>query len=314
MELISSSINVVFPLFVMMAAGWLIRKTGLVTTEGLAEMNRLNVRVFLPAMLFINVCDGDLINGADRKFMLFAAAGGVVLFLICILVVPAIVKDKRRSQAIILGMYRPNTAIYGLPLAQSILGSSDKVSNVLMMISVAILVTNFFAVLTVEIYKGAKPKILTSVARCFMNPIIIGLLLGMIAQFLPFRMPDMILSPIKSIGAITTPLAFIALGADFSLKTGKKNIAAVSAATLFKLIVTPLLTIPAGILLFGFRDETLVAMICAFSTPTAVSVLPLIKEAGADGELMGEIIVSTTAFSLVSIFLFTFVFRYLSLL
>ena len=309
MELVKSSIGVVFPLFVMMAAGWIVKRVDLVTHEGLSEINRLNVRFFLPLMLFANICEGDLINGADRRFMLFAAVSAVILFLLCILIIPKVIKDKKRSQSVILGIYRPNTAIYGLPLAQSILGNGDKVSNVLMMISITILVTNFFAVLTVEIFKGDKPNVLKSIGRSFMNPIIIGLVLGMVAQFLPFSIPPMILSPIKSIAAITTPLAFIALGADFTFKSKRKNTAIVSVATLFKLVITPLLVAPLAIY-FGLRDEALVAILCAFATPTAVSVLPIIKEAKADDELMGDIIVSTTAFSLVSIFLFVYCFRY----
>jgi len=314
MELIKSSISVVFPLFVMMAAGWVIKKVGLVTQEGLAEMNRVNVRFFLPAMLFANICEGDLLHGADRSFMLFAAISATILFLLYILIIPRIIKDKNRSQSFILGIYRPNTAIYGLPLAQSILVNSNRVSNVLMMISISILVTNFFAVLVIEVFKGDKPKVLTSVGRSFSNPIIIGLLLGMVAQFIPFKIPEMILSPIKSIAAITTPLAFICLGADFTFRSEKNNLGIVSVATLLKLVITPLVVTPIAVLLLKLRGEALVAMLCAFATPTAVSVLPLIKEANADDKLMGEIIVSTTAFSLITIFLFVYCFRYLDLL
>ncbi|MCL1829935.1 MAG: AEC family transporter [Oscillospiraceae bacterium] len=313
MELVRSSIGVVFPLFVMMAIGMIVKRIGLVTDEGLSEMNRINVRLFLPAMLFANICDGDLLQGANRTFMLFAAVSATIIFLLCILIIPRVVKDKKRSQSIILGIYRPNTAIYGLPLAQSILGDSNRVSNVLMMISVSILVTNFFAVLALEIFRGDKPNLLKSIARSFSNPIIIGLVLGMIAQFLPFTIPPMVLSPIRSIAAITTPLAFICLGADFTFKAKKSNRVAVLLSTLFKLVVTPLVITPIAVFLLGLREESLVAILCAFATPTAVSVLPLIKEAGADDELMGSIIVSTTAFSLISIFLIVYCLKGMAL-
>ena len=311
MELVKSSVGVVFPLFFMMAVGFVIKRLGLVSREGLAEINRLNVRVFLPAMLFANICEGDIVHGTDSRFFLFTTVAAVIIFFLCITIIPKIVKDKNRSQSIILGIYRPNTAIYGLPLAQSILSNNEKVSNVLMMISISILVTNFFAVLVIEIFKGDKPKIFTSIVHSLSNPIVVGLLLGLFMQFMPFSISRIILLPIKNIGAITTPLAFICLGADFNIKTGRKNIAAVSLATLLKLVITPLIVAPIAAILLGMRDEVLVAILCSFATPTAVSVLPLIKEVGADDELMGEIIVSTTAFSLVSIFLFVYLFKYL---
>ncbi len=53
-------------------------------------------------------------------------------------------------------------------------------------------------------------------------------------------------------------------------------------------------------------------MLCAFATPTAVSTLPMVKEAGGDDELMGEIIVFTTAFSILTIFGFVYLFKLLA--
>ena len=117
MEILGSSIRVVFPLFLMMAAGWLVKKVRLVTDDGLAEINRLNVRFFLPVMLFANICEGNILSGADRVFLIYATACAVVLFFLCILIIPLIIKDNKKVPSLILGIYRPNTAIYGLPLA-----------------------------------------------------------------------------------------------------------------------------------------------------------------------------------------------------
>lgn len=309
MDLFLSSLNVVMPLFFMMLVGWLVKRLGLVTEGGLAELNRLNVKIFLPIMLFANICEGDLLHGADPKFLIFALVAAVVLFVIFMVFVPMFVKDKARCSALVLGMYRPNTAIYGMPLALGIFNDSEKVSNVLMMVSVVILVTNFLAVMAIEIFKGEKLKPLELILRSVKNPIIYGLVLGMIFQFLPFEIPAMILSPIKSLAAVATPIAFIVLGATFTLKSCKVNAKAIAFSTVIKLIVTPFVTIPLGVYVFGFRDASLVALLCAFATPTAVSTQPLVREAGGDSELLGEIIVFTTAFSILTIFGFVYFFK-----
>lgn len=309
MDLFLSSLNVVMPLFFMMLVGWIIRKLGLVTENGLAELNRLNVKIFLPIMLFANVCEGDLLHGADPKFLLFALVASVVLFAVFMILIPLFVKDRARCSALVLGVYRPNTAIYGMPLALGIFNDSEKVSNVLMMVSVVILITNFLAVMVTEIFKGEKLRLPELMLRSVKNPIIYGLLLGMFFQFLPFDIPSMILSPIKSLAAVATPVAFIVLGATFTLRSCKVNAKAITFATLIKLVVTPLIAIPLGVWVFGFRGASLVALLCAFATPTAVSTQPLVREAGGDSELLGEIIVFSTALSILTIFGFVYFFK-----
>lgn len=311
MELFLSSVNVVLPLFLMMAAGWFLKKTRLVTEAGINELNRANVRFFLPVMQFANICEGNLLKESDPSFLLFSVSASVLIFLLCMFVAPLFIKDKSRRIAYVLGVYRPNLAIYGLPLAQSILGNAEQVSNVLMMISVMILITNFLAVMAIEIFKGEKIKPLILVIRSVNNPVIYGISLGVAAQFLPFSLPQVLMSPIKSIAAVATPFAFVVLGASFTLRESGKNIKTISSATFLKLVATPLLTIPAGVLLFGFRGASLVALLCAFATPTAVNVLPLVLEAKGDDKLMGEIIVFTTGASILTIFGFVFVFKLL---
>lgn len=309
MELLLSSLNVVFPLFVMMTAGWLIKKAGLMTDDGFAEMNRANVRFFLPIMQFINVYEGNLFERANRVFFMYVVIAAVILFLLCIYIMPVFIKDKERRVAFLLGVYRPNIAIYGLPLAQSILGDARQVSDVFVMISVAILTTNFFAVMAIELYKGESIKPLTLVFRSFKNPIMYGIMLGMAFQFLPFSLPPILASPIRSMAAVATPLAFAALGASFTLKGFRRNIRTISAAAFLKLVLTPLAAISIGVLLLGFRGASLVALLCVFATPTAVNVLPLVKEAGADDKLASEITVFTTGASVLTIFCFVYFFK-----
>ncbi|NLT58512.1 MAG: AEC family transporter [Clostridiales bacterium] len=313
MALLLSSLNVVLPLFVMMLAGWLVRRVGLVTAPGLAELNRLNVRFFLPVMLFSSVCEGDLLQGTGLTFAAFAVTASVLLFLLIVAAVNRLVEDPRRRCALVLGMYRPNSAIYGLPLAAGILGDAGAVADVLVMTSVLILVTNLLAVVAAELFKGERPRPLALLLRAVKNPIIYGLALGMVAQALPFSLPQLLLSPLRSLAAAATPIAFVVLGATFTLSACKKDARLLAVASAVKLLLTPLAVIPLGILLFDFRGAALVALLCAFATPTAVSALPMVADAGGDGELTSEIIVVTTGLSILTIFGFVYAFKLLGL-
>lgn len=75
-----------------------------------------------------------------------------------------------------------------------------------------------------------------------------------------------------------------------------------------KLVISPLFMVTAGILL-GFRNEILVPILLMSGAPTAVSSYTMAQQMGGDGELAGEIVVFTTAMSIVSIFLWVFVLK-----
>ena len=60
MEMILLALNVVFPLFFIMAVGYLTRRTGIVDNQGVGVVNRLLYWVFLPVLLFMSVYTTDL--------------------------------------------------------------------------------------------------------------------------------------------------------------------------------------------------------------------------------------------------------------
>ena len=54
------------------------------------------------------------------------------------------------------------------------------------------------------------------------------------------------------------------------------------------------------------RGDFLVALLAIYASPTAVASAPMAQEMGGNGTLSGEIVATTTTFSIVTIFLFVF--------
>jgi len=299
------------PLFIMILVGWLMRRVGLIDDTLNSGINKLVVKVFLPLMLFYSTYTGDLRSGLNVKFVIFAVAAMFFMHTVMMLIVPKLVQDERKRSVMVMSVYRANTAIYGIPVIAGIYGD-DATGNVMLMLSFAILAGNFLAVFAIETFSGKKTSAGKTLVNCLKTPIIIGLMLGVLLQFLPFRLPELILSPIKSIGNVTTPLAFISLGANFTLAASYKNRKYIFWSVLGKLVISPLIWVSIGLAL-GFRRYELCAIICAFSTPTAVSSYAMVAGYGDDSELMGEIIVFSTAFSLITLFIQVFTFMSLGL-
>ena len=65
--------------------------------------------------------------------------------------------------------------------------------------------------------------------------------------------------------------------------------------------------------LLGFRGEMLVPVLALFGSPVATSSYTMAELMDGDGVLAGSLVVLTTAFSIVTMFLFIFAIKQLGL-
>ena len=81
--------------------------------------------------------------------------------------------------------------------------------------------------------------------------------------------------------------------------------------TLARVVAVPLLGIGVAFLFFKntFSGAHFAAFVALFATPVAVSSVPMTQEMGGDTALAGQLVVFTTLFSAVSIFLASFLLR-----
>ena len=59
MQSLIFAVNATFPIIIMVVIGYIIKKLGLVDQPMVKKLNTLVFRVFLPAMLFLNVYNVD---------------------------------------------------------------------------------------------------------------------------------------------------------------------------------------------------------------------------------------------------------------
>ena len=145
------------------------------------------------------------------------------------------------------------------------------------------------------------------------NPLVIASVLGLIFVFLRIPVPELAMESVSTLGSIATPLALIALGADFhfsSVKTYRKQLWITVTG---KLVAVPVIMLTIAILL-GFQGVNLVVLMVLFASPTAVASYTMACSMGGDGELAGQILVLTTLGSIVTIFAFTFLLNSMGLI
>lgn len=301
------SANAVLPMCLVMALGYGTRRLGWIRREEISAINKIAFRIFLPCLLYYNVYCSDLSGSFDPLLMAYAVGGVLLTFGLSLGYTLLTEKLPERRGVMIQGMFRSNYVIMGIPVATALLGA-DQLGTVSILIAVVVPLFNMLAVVVLEVFRGQKPKPLHILGQIAKNPLVIGSVLGILTLAAGIRLPHILEQTIQNISAIASPLQLFLLGAFFQfsgLKTYRRELVTVSAA---KLIVAPGLFLGLGALL-GFRGVAFVSLIGVFASPTAVNSFTMAQQMGGDAELAGDIVVTTSAVSILTMFLWIFLFK-----
>ena len=311
MENLMISANAVLPMCLIMALGYGTRRLGWIRREEIFAINKIAFRIFLPCLLYYNVYCSDLSGSFDPLLMAYAVGGVLLTFGLSLGYTLLTEKLPERRGVMIQGMFRSNYVIMGIPVATALLGS-DQLGTVSILIAVVVPLFNMLAVVVLEVFRGQKPKPLHILGQIVKNPLVIASALGILTLAAGIRLPHILERTIQNVSAIASPLQLFLLGAFFQfsgLKTYRRELVTVSAA---KLIISPGLFLGLGALL-GFRGVAFVSLIGIFASPTAVNSFTMAQQMGGDAELAGDIVVVTSAVSMLTMFLWVFLFKSLGM-
>ena len=307
MENLLLSFQVVAPLMIYMLIGVLLRRTGVVDERVMRGANSIVYYVTLPLMCYRAIAASDISAMFDTPYLLYMAAGILALYALAALFVPMLSKENKRRGVLILGVFRSNDAIFGLPVAAALLGA-DHLGLMSVTISMSVPLFGILAVVAMERYRGEQVRFGQVLLRMIKNPLLIACFAGFVVNLLNIRFPDVVQKPIDSLAAVTSPLAFILLGGTISFAAVKKNRAAITAISLIRLLAAPLVTV-AALLLLGFRGEFIVVALIIFGAPVAMLTYSMAVGMQADDELAGTLVAVTSVLSIVTMFLFIFVLK-----
>lgn len=305
------SANAVLPMCLIMALGYGTRRLGWIRREEIFAINKIAFRIFLPCLLYYNVYCSDLSGSFDPLLMAYAVGGVLLTFGLSLGYTLLTEKLPERRGVMIQGMFRSNYVIMGIPVATALLGS-DQLGTVSILIAVVVPLFNMLSVVVLEVFRGQKPKPLHVLGQIVKNPLVIASALGILTLAAGIRLPHILEQTIQNVSAIASPLQLFLLGAFFQfsgLKTYRRELVTVSAA---KLIISPGLFLGLGALL-GFRGVAFVSLIGIFASPTAVNSFTMAQQMGGDAELAGDIVVVTSAVSMLTMFLWVFLFKSLGM-
>ncbi len=317
------AVNAVLPIILLVALGYALKKLGLIRMELAKALNKLVFRVFLPVTLFLNIYKLEGFASISLGYIGYALCVILGFFLLSIPFSCLVTKDPLRRGPLSQVVFRSNFALVGLPLAALLFGDAG-IATAALLSAPSVPLFNVLAVISLSLFAGGEKKasvrdILLGIIK---NPLIIAVFSGLLvlgvrglltSADIAFRLSD--LAPLykaaEYLSDLSTPLALLALGAQFEFSAVKELRREIVAGTLARVLFVPLVGIGVAFLFSRdrFSGAQFAALVALFATPVAVSSLPMAQEMGNDARLAGQLVVWTTLFSAFSIFLASLLLR-----
>lgn len=307
MENLVISAQVVLPLLLMMLVGVLVRRCGLADENVLRRIDAIAFRIFLPVLLFQNLYTVDLAQAFDPKLMGYTILCVFAVFALSMALIPRWEKDSKKCAAIVQANIRSNFLIFGLAIAVSLYGES-RTGPVALLGSVFVPLSNALAVVVLEYFRQGKVNTKQIALSIVKNPLVIAALLGVAVLLWRIPVPGVLAKTVKDMSAVATPLCLLTLGASLRFADVRENARQLTLGLILRMVIVPCVFLFIGAAL-GFRNESLLALLVVFAAPTAVSSYTMAQQMGADGKLAAQLVVFTTVASLLTIFVFVFLFK-----
>lgn len=312
------SFNAVFPIFILVILGYLLRRFGFITDGFCDVADWLVFKIALPVMLFLDVSGSSMDVIGDVRLIWFCVATVTTSFLLVSLFARFCIRDKSKRGAVTQGVCRSNFAILGVPLAENMFGSVGA-QTIAIVMPFVILMFNAYSVVILTLFsddentKLDKKRILGILKNIVTNPLIIGVVLGLPFLFIDWELPVVVNKSLHYLSNLCTPLALMSLGANFKPANLKGRVGYAIGASLGKTVLLPTIMVTIAALL-GFRDVALGVVLILFGAPTAVSSYIMAKKMHNDGELAAQILLLTTLLCIFTIFIGIFILKTLQLI
>lgn len=310
------SINSTVPIFLVMIVGWAIKQLGVIDDHFANVANKYVFKVALPVLLFRDLSKADFYSQFDIRFVGYCAIVTIAMFGGVWIFTDLLMKDKTMRGSFIQCSCRSSAAILGMAFIQNMYSETGMAP---LMIVAAVPLFNVISVIALTFKANPvdgvsiedmpkKEGIKKAFFNILTNPIIIGIIIGLLASLVRLQLPAILDKTVNSIAQTATPIALICIGAGFEGRKAVKKIKPALAGTFIKLIGLAAIFIPIAVYM-GFRNQELMAILIMLASPTTVTSYIMAKNMNNDEVLASSIIVLTTVLSSITLTGWIFILR-----
>lgn len=295
MDYVIFSINIVFPIFIIIFMGFVLKRKGLITDDFITSSSSVIYYLALPTKLFYDVAKSDFYSLINIKFIVYIVGITIVSFSLIWFLADKLMKDKSKVSAFIHGAYRGNYVYIGLPITKIIL-DKEIIPSTILVVAFVLPLYNILAVTLFCYYNGQKRDIRSLLLRIIKDPMVLAVAAALPFSLLKIELPFAITKSMDYIGSLATPMALLLIGAGIQWNSFLKNIRYIINASIFKVIIQPLIFVSLAIYL-RFSSEEIVTIYVLMAAPTAMNAYIVTKKFGGDDLLAAGIILATVMLS-----------------
>jgi len=295
-------LNSLFPIFVLLLAGHMLKRLGLTHDAFLKTADKLIYYIFFPVLLFwkIGGAASDLIGEPGLYKAAICAVGSI--YVLSSLYIKFFKVPAYQAGSFSQSCYRFNTYI-GMAVILNALGENGA-RQFSILIGLIIPIINVLAVGILSWYSEKKvsfPQRVALTAKALIsNPLIIACVAGMVYWKLIGGFPVFIDNTFRLASFVTLPLALLSIGGTLTLDGMRNHFKLSLVASVFKLVLLPL----AGYLFLNAFDATGISFkvgMIYFALPTSTALYILSSQLSSDIQLASSAIALSTLLSFISL-------------
>ncbi|MDG2422451.1 MAG: AEC family transporter [Phycisphaerales bacterium] len=296
--------NVVLPIFLFVVAGYLFRIIGKFERSESNNLIGYAMKVAIPSMIIV-----ALANEPVEDYVPYAAFFGTFLLITTIIFIAALACAKVFRMPWLEGSYfsatcsLSNTCMIALPILVMLLGRPGAVYGILGVINLIIglqVMSFLYDFHHGDPNQSMTKNLLKSLWSTARQPYFVALVIGVVISITGWKLPSTIDTTLNLFGDTVAPVALFAVGIDLDFSVFRKHLMPVLGATLFKLILMPIL---AWFMCqwMGLEPIATVAVVLCSSVAAAKCQYGVAKQKHIYVEQTAAIVASTTVLSIITL-------------
>ena len=280
-------VHTVFPLFAVIALGWLVVRSGYLDKQVVAPVGQVVLKVALPALIFLALATTPADQTFDISFLLAYGLGSVTAMALCYVAARAGLALSRGEAAVIaLGVSMSNSSFLGFPIAQALLPAEQAVrvfAHCLIVENLLILPLGLLLIAFSTPDQSAQPKarILWAQTR---NPLLLALVAGGTVSMLGLALPQSARAVLQLLAQLSAPLALLVIGGMLASLPARGRASTVVLVVMGKLGLHPLAVWGAVGVIPGV-SASLAAAGVLFAALPMITIFPLLAARAGQGQL-----------------------------
>lgn len=293
-------LNIIFPIFFVIFAGYLAKQKGYLDEHFVSTSTWIVFYVALPLKLFSDIRSAH-IETLPTTYVAYILLGIFLIFFATWIAARPFIPDRKKLSAFVHCSFRSNFVYVGYPILESLYGKPSP-EHMIVVTVFGLTLYNILAIVILTLYSESEDKKIHPgkiLLKILKNPMIIAIFIGVLFNVLQIPVYTGLDKGISLLAALCTPLSLLLIGASLNFESITHDLALVFASATIRTILTPLILIPVGIAI-GLSAVELGIAYVFWATPCAINCFIYTKEMGGDSELASKIITTSFLFAIVT--------------